>query len=351
MTDRIVDRLLDLEVPLERHALLSAARAVAGEVAPLATDDDLTTAVDTLVGMGPIEGLLRDPTVSDVLVNGADDVWIEREGRLVRTGVRFPDDRAIVAAVERMIAPLGLRLDRARPAVDARLPDGSRIHAIVPPAAVDGPVVAIRRFTQAVPDVEALVAAGAVRADGARLLTEAVEARHNILVAGQTGSGKTTLLNVLGRLIDPAHRIVTVEDAAELSLDGHVIRLEGRPPNAEGVGEIDLRTLLRHALRLRPDRIVVGEVRGAEAFDMVQALSTGHRGSMSTIHASGPEAALWRLEMLALAGAGTIDPRLLRRQIRAAIDVVVFMSRTDGSRIVHSIVAVDDDGITERYRC
>ena len=237
---------------------------------------------------GPLEALLADPAVSDVLVNAPDEVWVERAGRLERAAVRFPDAAAVVAAVERAIAPLGLRLDRASPAVAARLPDGSRLHAMIPPASVDGPVVAIRRFTPAVPDLAALVAAGSLRPEGADLLAAAVRGRRSLLVSGGTGSGKTTLLNVLSAEIPAAERVVTIEDAAELRLRGHVVRLEARPPNAEGAGEITLRTLVRHALRLRPDRIVVGEVRGPEALDLIQAMSTGHPGSMGTVHANGP---------------------------------------------------------------
>jgi Flp pilus assembly CpaF family ATPase len=273
VTDRIVARLLESDVPLERGALVVAAGGLLAEEAPLASPEIVGDAVDALVGLGPLERLLRDPTVSDVLVNGCDEIWVERNGILERSKVSFPDPEAIVAAVDRVISPLGLRIDRSSPAVDARLPDGSRLHAVIPPVAVDGPIIAVRRFTEAVPDLDALVAADGVSEEGAETLRSAVTERRNLLITGGTGSGKTTLLNVLSKEIDPADRTVTVEDAAELKMSGHVVRLEARPPNAEGAGEVTLRTLLRHALRLRPDRIIVGEVRGPEALDMIQAMT------------------------------------------------------------------------------
>ena len=262
--ERITNRLVESTVPLRRAALLEEARRISREEAPLAEPEVAEAAVDALLGLGPIEALLADPAVTDVLVNAPDDIWIERAGVLERTAVALVDDQAVIAAVERVIAPLGLRLDRASPAVDARLPDGSRLHAVIPPASVDGPVVAIRRFTPVVPDLDALVACGGIRLDGAALLREAVGDRANLLVSGGTGAGKTTLLNVLSGAIPATDRVVTIEDSAELRLAGHVVRLEARPPNAEGAGEITRQALVRQALRLRPDRIVVGEVRGPE---------------------------------------------------------------------------------------
>ena len=351
VTDRIVRRLLESDVPLERAQLTAAASAIASEVAPLAGPEVIVDAVDALAGLGPVERLLRDPDVTDVLVNGPAEVWIERLGVLERTDTAFADDRAVIAAVERVIAPLGLRIDRASPAVDARLPDGSRLHAVIPPASVDGPIVAVRRFSEAVTDLDALVEVGGITVDGADLLRGSVSNRMNLLVAGGTGAGKTTLLNVLSKEIDRSERTVTVEDAAELRLGGHVVRLEARPPNAEGAGEITLRSLLRHALRLRPDRIVVGEVRGSEALDMIQAMSTGHDGSMSTIHANGPEEALWRLESLAATADAGVSVDTLRAQIRSAIDRVVFVTRHRGKRLVTSISDVSSDGVDEVYLC
>ena len=351
VTDRIVRRLLESDVPLERGALAAAASALVPEVAPLAGPDEITDAVDALAGLGPVERLLRDPEITDVLVNGPSEVWVERHGRLERSEIAFADDRAIVAAVERVIAPLGLRIDRASPAVDARLADGSRLHAVIPPASVDGPIVAVRRFSEAVTNLEALVGRGGISSSGAELLRAAVSDRLNVLVAGGTGAGKTTLLNVLSKEIDPSERTVTVEDAAELRLEGHVVRLEARPPNPEGAGEITVRALLRHALRLRPDRIVVGEVRGPEALDMIQAMSTGHDGSMSTIHANGPEEALWRLESLAASADSGASVDTLRRQIRSAVDCVVFVTRRPGARVVASVCDVGPDGVVEVYSC
>ena len=351
VTDRIVRSLLASDVPLERDALTAAASAIVPDLAPLAGPEEIADAVDALAGLGPVERLLRDPEVTDVLVNGPSEVWVERSGTLELTDVNFADDRAVVAAVERVIAPLGLRIDRASPAVDARLPDGSRLHAVIPPASVDGPVVAVRRFCEAVTNLEALVTAGGITDDGADVLRTSVGARMNLLVAGGPGAGKTTLLNVLSKEIDPSERTVTVEDAAELRLDGHVVRLEARPPNPEGAGEIKLRALLRHALRLRPDRIVVGEVRGPEALDMIQAMSTGHDGSMSTIHANGPEEALWRLESLAGTADASALADTLRRQIRSAVDRVVFVARRPVARVVVSISDVGPDGVEEIYSC
>ncbi len=351
VNDRLARLMLDSGVPLDREALHNAGAELLAEAAPLAGSEDVRRAVDTLVGLGPVEVLLRDQDVSDVLVNGPDEVWVERRGELILTDVTFAEPAAITAAVERVIAPLGLRLDRASPAVDARLPDGSRLHAIVEPVAVDGPVVAVRRFTEAVPDVAALMAAGGIAAAGVQVLRDVVATRCNLLVSGGTGSGKTTLLNLLSKEIPPNERVVTVEDAAELRLDGHVVRLEARPPNAEGAGEVTLRQLVRHALRLRPDRIIVGEVRGPEALDMIQAMSTGHDGSMSTVHANSAEEALWRVETLALSGEARVAGATIRRQLVAALDVVIQVERHRGHRRVRSIQTLESGRFEEQYRC
>ncbi|MDJ0924555.1 MAG: ATPase, T2SS/T4P/T4SS family [Acidimicrobiia bacterium] len=350
----VIDRLARLvmaeRVPLESHAIQTRVRQLLPTEAPLLPESAALAVADSLVGLGPIEPLLRDPAVSDVLVNGDGAVWIESEGDLRPSTVRFESPGHVVAAVERVIAPLGLRLDRASPAVDARLPDGSRLHAIVPPAAVDGPAVAVRRFTETVGDLEELAARNAVDTRGAEVLRGLVADRQNVLVAGPTGSGKTTLLNVLSQEIPPKERVVSVEDAAELRLRGHVVRLEGRPPNVEGAGGITLRDLLRHALRLRPDRIIVGEVRGPEALDLLQALSTGHEGSMSTIHASSAAEALWRLETLALAADSGVSEQSIARQVRNVVGAVVVVGRRTGRRVVRSISTVGDDP-EEVYRC
>jgi pilus assembly protein CpaF len=347
---RIVDRIVDTGVPLRAPEIRRAVERLIPEESPL----DPTIAprvVDELVGLGPLEPLLADPDVSDVLVNGPNEVWVERRGVLERTEVRFSGDDSIVAAVERSIAPLGLRLDRASPAVDARLPDGSRLHAMVPPASVSGPVVAVRRFVPAVRTLSDLVATHSIDASGASLLEELVTERRNLLVTGGTGTGKTTLLNVLSGVIPTGDRVVTVEDAAELRLSGHVIRLEARPPNAEGAGEITLRTLLRHALRMRPDRIIVGEVRGPEAWDLIHAMSTGHDGSMGTVHANGPDEAMWRLETMAMSGAVTSGGKAIRRMLWSAVHVVVHLERRRSERRVTSINASGDGALRTVWAC
>jgi pilus assembly protein CpaF len=347
LIDRLVNTLVESEVPLRREAVTIAVSDLLAEEAPLAGPDLAIAVTDALVGLGPIEALLRDPGISDVLVNGPDEIWVERSGRLERSPVRYADAAAVVAAVERVIAPLGLRLDRASPSVNARLADGSRLHAVVPPVSVDGPIVAIRRFTPAVPNLEALVATGALPAEGAELLSAAVRERRNVLVAGGTGAGKTTLLNVLSGEIPPGERVVTIEDAAELQLSGHVVRLEARPPNAEGAGEITLQQLVRSALRLRPDRIILGEVRGPEALDLVSALNTGHQGSMSTVHANSPEEALWRIETLALSGDRRVAEVTVRRQLMSAVDLIIQVARRGERRRVSALARVDGDGVRE----
>jgi pilus assembly protein CpaF len=339
--DRMVRQLVASDVPLDRTRLAEAARRLARTEAPLAGTDLIDSVVDSIVGLGPIEVLLRDPEVTDVLVNGPDEVWVERGGRLERVSIGFSDAGGVVAAVERVISPLGLRLDRSSPSVEARLADGSRLHAVVPPASVDGPVVAVRRFTQAVPDLDALVRVGAATASQVEELRRSVVERRNVVVSGGTGAGKTTLLNLLAAEIPPAERVVTIEDAAELSVPGHVVRLEAHPANADGHGGVTIRDLLRSALRLRPDRIIVGEVRGVEALDMVWALNTGHLGSLSTVHANSPGEALWRLETLALAD-GAVAAEAVRRQIRAGIHIVVQVERSTGGRRVTAIEEVGE---------
>jgi pilus assembly protein CpaF len=315
-----VDALVREEAPLLTPAVHAA--AVAAVVADVA-------------GLGALEPLLADHDVTEVMVNGAGPVWIERAGRLERTDVIL-DTPAIDHLIEKVVAPLGLRIDRASPLVDARLPDGSRVNAVVPPLSVDGPCLTIRRFgARAVPlDDFCPYGVGA-------LLTWAVEARLNVLVSGGTGAGKTTLLNALAAFIPGDERVVTVEDAVELRLPGsHVVRLEARPANAEGAGEVRLRDLVRNALRMRPDRIVVGEVRGPEALDMLQAMNTGHEGSLSTCHANSPPDALRRLETMVLMGDVALPLAAVRDQIRSALDLVVQVARRPGGR--RAIVAVDE---------
>lgn len=345
--ERVTRALLDSDVPLDRPHLVRAARRMIDEEAPLHGADLVEQVIDNLVGMGPLEALLRDPLVSDVLVNGPGQVFVDRDGRLHPTEVSFPDDEAVVAAVERVIAPLGLRLDRASPMVDARLPDGSRLHAVIPPAAVDHPIVAIRRFVTSVATLDRLLELDVVDAEQRACLEEAVVGRRNVVISGGTGTGKTTLLNILGGLIPDGERVITIEDAAELSFPGHVVRLEGRPPNSEGKGSITMRALVRTALRLRPDRLVVGEVRGPEALDMISALNTGHAGSMSTVHANTPEEALWRLETLALSGEERVGEAAVRSQLRACLDLIVQLERRDGQRRLTSIAGLQGDRVVQ----
>ncbi len=349
VVERVSRRIIDSEVALDHASVRSAARALLADEAPLADPDVVQLVVDEVLGLGPIESLLRLPDVSDVLINRWDQVCFERRGLLESSEVRFRSESHLRACLERMLAPLGLRLDQGAPIVDARLPDGSRLHASVPPIAVDGTTVAIRRFTDAVPSLDALADGGSVSDAGAHLLREAVVAGLTILVSGGTGAGKTTLLNLLSREIPNGERIVTVEDAAELRIAGHVIRLEARRANREGIGDVTIADLVRAALRLRPDRIIVGEVRGPEAYDLIGALNTGHNGSMSTVHANSAEEALVRLEMLALTGQAAVSGGVLRTQLHRAIDLVVQLGRHDGHRVVQHIATVGEGRVTTVY--
>lgn len=351
VADRVVARVLASDIPLDEESVRRAAKILLAREAPLAEPAVVQDVVDDLLGMGPIEPLLRDPTIADVLVNGSGQVYIERHGKLEESPIRFPSPTALVAAVERVVAPLGLRLDQASPMVDARLPDGSRLHASIPPISIDGPILAIRRFTQAVPDLDALVAVGAVSRQGRNILERSVREHRTIIVSGGTGAGKTTLLNVLSTAIPFGERIVTIEDAAELRLSGHVVRLEARPANSEGMGRVTIRDLLWAALRLRPDRILVGEVRGPEAYDMIGALNTGHAGSMSTVHANSPEEALTRLEMLAMSAPGATNHEVIARQLRSAVDLIIQVGRNQGQRTVLVIAEVTRDSVRAIYPC
>jgi pilus assembly protein CpaF len=303
---------------------------------------------DELAGLGPLAPLLADPTVTDVLVNGPTEVWVERGGSIERAAVRFASPAAVAALVQRVVAPLGLRVDESRPWVDARLPGGERFHAVLPPLAPDGPVITIRTFARRRLQLSDLIDRGALDVATARLLEAMVAAGIAIAISGATGTGKTTLLNVLAGAIPTRERIVTIEDVAELSLPGpHVVRLEARPPNVEGRGEVPLRELVRNALRMRPDRIVVGEVRGPEVLDMLQAANTGHRGLMTTLHAGGPDEVPARLEAMALSAPGArLD--VVRRLVRGGIGAVVHLERTLTGRptrrvsVVAELVTTDD---------
>jgi pilus assembly protein CpaF len=297
---------------------------------------------DEILGLGPLEPLLADKTVADILVNGYDAVFIERNGKLEPTDVRFRDDDHLLSIIERIVVRVGRRIDESSPMVDARLPDGSRVNAIIPPLAIDGPMLSIRRFTVHTLTGDQLIKFGTVTPTIVEVLKGIVGARLNVLISGGTGSGKTTLLNVMSSFIPPNERILTIEDSAELKLQQpHIGRLETRPANIEGRGEVTQRDLVRNALRMRPDRIIVGEVRGGEAFDMLQAMNTGHDGSLTTVHANTPRDALARVEnMVSMAGANQ-SAQAIRTQIASALHVVVQIERMeDGKRRVTSVQEV-----------
>jgi len=289
-----------------------------------------------IFGLGPLEALMNDPEITDILVNNASSVYIERHGRLEETDIRFRDDAHLMQIIERIVTRVGRRVDEHSPMVDARLPDGSRVNAIIPPLALDGPILSIRRFGAERLTMRDLIELNSVPAHVVEVLEACVKARLNILVSGGTGSGKTTLLNCLSNYIPSTERIVTIEDSAELKLQQrHVLRLETRPPNIEGTGTVTQRDLVRNALRMRPDRIVVGEVRGGEALDMMQAMNTGHDGSISTIHANSARDALARLETMMMMAGFNLPERALREQIASALDVVIQLARlSDGTRKV-----------------
>lgn len=294
------------------------------------------------VGLGPLEVLLADPAVEEVMVNGPGCVYVERGGRIEPTDVAFADEEELRNAIERILAPLGRRVDELSPMVDARLADGSRVNVVIPPLALDGPALSIRRFGARRPGPDELVELGTLSAAQRGLLEGAVAARSSVLVSGGTGSGKTTMLNALSSFVSPEERVVTIEDAAELRLQQpHVVRLESRPAGVEGRGEVTIRDLLRNALRMRPDRIVIGEVRGPEALDLLTALNTGHDGALSTVHANSPAEALSRLETLTLMAGVGLPHASVAEQVRRGIDLVVHLQRrADGSRVVTEIAEV-----------
>ena len=295
-----------------------------------------------IVGHGPLERLLEDDTVSEIMVNGPYDVWVERAGRLHRTPVRFSDEGHLRRIISKMVAQVGRRIDEAQPMVDARLPDGSRVNATIPPLSLTGPLLTIRKFGKTRMNMDSLIKKNALLPDTAELLSKCVQARLNILIAGGTGSGKTTMLNALSASIPDGERIITIEDAAELYLSQrHVLRLEARPKNIEGEGEISIRDLVKNSLRMRPDRIVIGEVRGAEALDMLQAMNTGHDGSLSTLHANTPRDALARLETMVLMAGYDLPLRAVREQIASALDLLIQIERmSDGTRRVVAVTEV-----------
>ena len=330
--------------PEQVHAEVSrlAEAVLAQEAMPLSVSERERLVSDVqheLFGLGPLEPLLKDPTISDILVNRHDTIYIERRGKIERTNVTFKDDEHLMRVIERIVSSVGRRIDESSPMVDARLQDGSRVNAIIPPLAIDGPVVSIRRFGADPLKMAMLVENNALTKDIADMLQMVVHARLNVLISGGTGAGKTTLLNALSAFIPENERIVTIEDSAELQLQQpHTVRLETRPPNIEGRGEVSQRDLVRNALRMRPDRIVIGEVRGGEAIDMLQAMNTGHDGSLTTIHANTPRDALSRLETMIQMTGMRLSDRAMRQQVASAINLVVQVARmSDGTRRLTSI--------------
>ena len=303
----------------------------------------VTDLQNEVLGLGPLEALLADDTVADILVNSTAPIFVERHGKLEQTRSRFSSDRHLLTIIDRIVSGVGRRIDESSPMVDARLKDGSRVNAVIPPLAIDGPMLSIRRFSVDKLTAENLVENGALSAEVVRLLEAAVKSRLNVLVSGGTGAGKTTMLNVLSSFIPHNERIVTIEDSAELQLQQpHVVRLETRPPNIEGKGEVSQRDLVRNSLRMRPDRIIIGEVRGGEALDMLQAMNTGHDGSLTTIHANTPRDALARIESMVAMSGINLQEKALRAQIAAAIDVVLQLERQeDGKRRLVSVQEIN----------
>ena len=326
VTERVAEYVSRLHLAISRYEMERLAEEI----------------VDELTGFGPLEVLLRDPAVTEILVNGPHRVFVEREGILFQSELRFIDDHHVERVMQRILAPLGRRLDESSPMVDARMPDGSRVNAIIPPIALDGPCLSIRKFRKDMLKSSDLVAMHTIDQAILEFLQEAVSKRRNILISGGTGTGKTTLLNILSQLIDPHQRLVTIEDVAELQLGHpHVVRLETRPPNAEGHGEVKASDLIRNALRMRPDRIILGEIRGVEVLDVLTAMNTGHDGSMSTVHANNAQDALLRLETLVGLTGRTVAEKTLRQMICAALDVIIQLTRMpDGRRCVSEVLEV-----------
>ncbi|MFK7989582.1 MAG: ATPase, T2SS/T4P/T4SS family [Sandaracinaceae bacterium] len=341
--------------PKVRQALRLIMKQI-GEDLPATTNtaqliDEIT---DEALGLGPLERLIADDAVSEIMVVDPQTIFVERHGKIISTALRFTDDEAVRAVIERIVTPLGRRIDESTPLVDARLKDGSRVNAVIKPLAIKGSCITIRKFAKEPLRMHDLVGFGSVSPDMAKFITRCVQARKNIVISGGTGSGKTTLLNVLSTHIPEEERVVTVEDAAELQLaQPHVVSLESKPPNMEGRGEYTIRDLVKNALRMRPDRIIVGECRGGEALDMLQAMNTGHEGSMTTTHANSPKEAAGRLETLALMSGLDLPSRAIREQISQSIDVIIQQTRfSDGSRRITAIaevVGMDDDGEVELH--
>ena len=334
--DKIEEDVLRAEISkIVADTMKAQERPIRAETVKTLTDE----LIHEVLGLGPLEPLLADGTINDILVNGYNKVYVERRGVLEKTDTRFHDEKHLLRIIDKIVSRVGRRVDESQPWVDARLADGSRVNAIVPPCAVDGPALSIRKFSATPLTMERLVQSGALNDTAAKLLRGLVDARMNVLISGGTGSGKTTMLNALSSYINPRERIVTIEDAAELQLQqDHVLRMETRPASANGTGAVHQRDLVKNALRMRPDRIVVGEVRGAEAFDMLQAMNTGHDGSMTTVHANTPRDALSRIEQMVQMGGLELPHSAIRATIASAVHFVLQLSRlSDGSRRVVSI--------------
>jgi pilus assembly protein CpaF len=328
-----------------RDRVVNDIRGQLGNEAGIARDDRerlVAEISDDILGHGPLERLLADDSVTEIMVNGPFDIWVERQGRLYQTTVRFNDDSHLRRIINKMVAQVGRRIDESSPMVDARLPDGSRVNAVIPPLSLSGALVTIRKFANKRLDLQEMVRLGTLGEETVDFLKLCIAAELNVLISGGTGTGKTTLLNALSAAISDSERIVTIEDAAELALkQNHVLRLEGRPKNIEGQGEITIRDLVRNALRMRPDRIIVGEVRGAESLDMLQAMNTGHDGSLTTVHANAPRDALARIETMVLMAGYDLPLRAIRQQVASALDLIVHLERLeDGSRRVTAVTEV-----------
>jgi pilus assembly protein CpaF len=302
--------------------------------------------IDRILGLGPLEPLLEDPQISEIMVNSIDQVFVERQGRIEQVDVRFRDEAHLRHVIDRIVAPIGRRIDESSPLVDARLPDGSRVNAIIPPLAIAGPALTIRKFAREPFTLERLMALGTIDEAIAKFLDQSIHQRVSIIISGGTGSGKTSTLNALGMCIPEYERLITIEDAAELQLrHPDLVALEARPPNIEGKGEITIRTLVRNALRMRPDRIIVGEVRGGEAFDMLQAMNTGHQGSLTTLHANTPADALIRLESMVLMAGFDMPVTAIRRMIGGAVELILQQDRLeDGRRVITAIAELELEG-------
>ena len=348
LLDRLGSKLADQDISegqLKQLVVKELDEILASEQIPLSLEERrrLTDEVTVdFLGYGPIQQFLLDDSITEVMVNATDAIYIERAGRLERTDVRFATDAHVRRIIEKIVSRIGRRIDESSPMVDARLPDGSRVNAVVPPLAVDGPTITIRKFTKDAFTVDDLIEFGSLTPEVAEFLEVSVHGKRNVLISGGTGSGKTTMLNVLTGFIPEEERIVTIEDAVELQLDQeHVVRLESRPPNIEGKGEVTIRDLVRNSLRMRPDRIIVGEVRSGEALDMMQAMNTGHEGSLSTIHSNSPRDALSRLETMVLMSGVELGVRAIREQIGSSIDLLIQIDRfRDGSRGISQVTEI-----------